>query len=205
MAGFARKKGLRWWLAWVMLLCAAVAWLVAVALYSTGHFRWLWLPGWGVIASWPVYVLSLKIMAHSEARDMLAAARDWHFLKANDEQGDAHDRNIEDRVDGALRHMWNSRQGGGTPQGQFAGIFFLIILTVGTWLIWDLLRMGPALLAEIILDGDILPANPALSDRLPISEPWYKTALLNTGLHFISAAGIATLIEVLVKIYWPRH
>jgi hypothetical protein len=193
------KRGLRWWLAWVMLICAAVAWLVAVALHSTGAYGWLWLPGWGVLASWPIYVLALKLRAISEAAQLLSA-RDWHFLKATDEKGDADDLVTEEHIERILNQAWQGERYGSSNDGGLAGFLLLIIVTVGTWLIWDLLRMGPALMAEIILDGQIVPANPSLLDRLPTSEPWYKTALLNTGLHFITLAALAVGIRFIIII-----
>jgi len=75
----------------------------------------------------------------------------------------------------------------------------LAIMTVGTWLIWDLLRMGPALIAEIILDGVLVPTYPEIKERMPYEE-WYKTAFVSTGLHF-AAAALCTVVLVTIWKY----
>jgi hypothetical protein len=93
-----------------------------------------------------------------------------------------------------VRRLGGLEEASRTGEDGLLRIVLLAVAPLGTWLIWDLLRMGPSLMPEIILDGVIVPAHPEIEERIPC-EPWYKTAFAGTGLHFAGAT-LCTVVLV---------
>ena len=60
-------------------------------------------------------------------------------------------------------------------------------LTLGVWTLWELIRFGPTLLADIIIDSEAVASTPSLAMRIP-SENWFRSALGETYLFFLSLA-----------------
>jgi hypothetical protein len=198
------SAGLRWWIALLMAGCACLAWFLA-EIPATVRFGSFWHSGLAVLATWPVYVLVLFLRAKAEGK-RLDLAGHWDSLKTLDERGEFQDRDISEQIDRVVNKGWEATRYQGSNQGGgvLLGYLLLTIMTVGTWLIWDLLRMGPGLMAEIILDGVIVPAYPEIKERMPY-EAWYKTAFINTGAHFAGAALCTVMLVTLWKFTHLPH
>jgi len=192
------RAGLRWWLAVLLIGCAALAWCLA-GLPALAPRRLIWGPALAVLATWPPYVLALYLRARIEG-PRLELAGHWDALIARDERGEYLDREVSEKVEYTLNKGWESTRYSGQEGGAFFELIVLTVVTIGTWAIWDLLRMGPGLMAEIILDGVVIPTCPQIAERMPSPEPWYKTAFASTGLHFFGAA-VCTLVLVIIWKY----
>lgn len=189
------SKGVRWWIAFLLVGCSGLAWFLA-GIPATARFGGVWHSGLAVLATWPVYVVALFLRAKVEGH-RLELAGHWDSLMARDERGEFEDRTVSERIDRVVNQGWESnRYQNSNP---LLGFVAMTVVTVGTWLIWDLLRMGPGLMAEIILDGVLVPTYPEIKERMPY-EAWYKTAFVSTGLHFVAAA-LCTVVVVTVWKY----
>jgi hypothetical protein len=195
------RKFLRWRLGLLLLGCLL---LTGLLISIPTPIQPSWQVAIAVLAAWPIYLLFLYLWARSETRRLNLAGH-WDMLVARDERGEFQDRHTSEQIDKVVRQAWDGSRCQSSAQGNnLLGMFILACVTLGTWIVWDLLRTGPALVAEIILDGVIVPTYPEYSDRLP-SEPWYKAAFLNTAPHFASAALIAILLATLSTVYPHTH
>jgi hypothetical protein len=191
-------KGGRWWIAFLIVGCAGLAWFLA-GIPATARFGGVWHPGLAVLATWPVYVIALFLRAKAEGH-RLELAGHWDSLMTRDERGELEDRAVSEQIDRVVNNVWSSNRSQNSQNSNPLAEFVLMtVVTVGTWLIWDLLRMGPELMAEIILDGVLVPTYPEIEGRMP-SEAWYKTAFASTGLHF-TAAALCTVVVVAAWTY----
>jgi hypothetical protein len=188
-------RGFRWGMAYLLVTCAVLAWLFVV-IPATAHIGVIWRSGLAVLATWPIYVAALFFWAKVEGRRLNMAGH-WDTLLARDREGELADNAFSDNIDGTFdKDWWTTRYLG---QDALPALLMLAIASVGTWLIWDLIRMGTPLMAEIILDGVIVPIYPEIKNRMP-SNPWYETAFFSTTLHFAGAAFI-TIVCVTVWKY----
>jgi hypothetical protein len=192
------NRTLRWRVGFLIVGCIALACELAM-LRATMHFGGPWHAALAVVATWPLYVLGLYACAKSESRKLELAGH-WETLKGHDELGEIMDRETAAKIDRGVGRVWDSLryQQGGNGGGALLGIFLLTIGTVGTWTIWDLLRMARALVAEIIVDGILVPACPHLADRMPTGS-WWKNVFTSTTVHFFAAGFCATGVVLLVK------
>jgi hypothetical protein len=100
-----------------------------------------------------------------------------------------------------MRRAINQGVQHGLRQGGGASLWVLIILvavTLGTWLIWELIRGAPALLADTIIDAELVPSRPHLIFRMP-ARRWLSEAFGSTALQFIGL----TIAAYLLGISWP--
>jgi hypothetical protein len=66
------------------------------------------------------------------------------------------------------------------------------------WLAWDLIRRGPGLLADTVIDGVLIPERPQMAASMACSS-WQKNLASSTFAHF---AGMA-LMAIAAAIFWP--
>jgi hypothetical protein len=189
------SSGFRWRIALLLVVCGALAYMFA-SIPATSGISVIWRSALAVLVTWPVYVVALYFWARVEGRRLNMAGQ-WPSLLARDQRGEMEDREASEKVDSAVNKVWEASRY--QTQRDLLGFLCRVIATAGTWLIWDLLRMGPALMAEIILDGVVVPIFPEIQDRMPC-EPWYKTAFLSTLVHFLAAA-VCTVVLVTVWRY----
>jgi Flp pilus assembly protein TadB len=187
------NKSLRWRIALLLLLCIAAACGLA-SLPVAQNIGGPWRGALAVMAMWPVYVWRLRAFARAESRHLELSGH-WDSLITHDQLGEQDDRNMSEKIDRIVKKVWeggrNQHGDRGDPQANLLAFVVLTIATLGTWTIWDLLRMAPSLVAEIIVDGVLVPAHPALGDRMP-SYPWWKNAFASTALHFFAIAMCVT-------------
>jgi len=66
-------------------------------------------------------------------------------------------------------------------------LIFVGGLTLGTWLVWLLIANGATLLAETIVDAELVPAKPQLACSLQHLD-WRAEAFGFTAIHFLGLA-----------------
>ena len=74
------NKRFRWWLVAVQAECALLACLIAGWLYDFLPHSTLLAPAVGIFATWPFYVLSMRLRAKSEVRNLHLKGH-WETLK----------------------------------------------------------------------------------------------------------------------------
>ncbi len=84
----------------------------------------------------------------------------------------------------------------GLQQGGAANPLVLVILTaltLGSWLIWELIRSGPSLIAEVMIDAELVKAEPTLAIKI-ITHRWLPETLGATAFHFFGLSVVAFLL-----------
>jgi len=164
LRGHLRENGgVRWRVAWLLAQSMLVSGLVVGAFHSAGVLGSQWHPCLVLIAGWPLFALGFIADAKKRTQ-RLDLFEKWTPSLLRDELGEIRDRLTSKRISEKVDLVWNSaaRQSGQNNGGGVIVIILLILLTAGTWLVWDLLRRAPALMAEVILDGIIAPAHPEM-------------------------------------------
>jgi hypothetical protein len=197
------NKSLRWRIGFLMAGCIVGASALA-AIPATNHAAGACLRVLAVMSMWPIYVYGLYACAKAESRHLDMAGH-WDSHLIHDQLGEMNDRNVSEKIDRIVKNVWEgNRYQQGNQGGALLGFVVLTIATLGTWTIWDLLRMAPALVAEIIVDALLVPAHPALADRMPPTYPWWKNAFASTALHFLAiglcVAGVLAVGETIPVI-----
>jgi len=191
------NKKVRWRIALLLTGCILLAWRLGT-IQATLHFGGPWHICIAVMATWPIYVFGVFECAKSESRT-LSLAGHWETLTIHDQLGEMNDHNVSGKIDRGVNKVWDSlRYARGNNGGEILAVAILAIGTLGTWTICDLIRMAPALVAEVIVDGILIPAQPSLAGRIPAS-PWWKYTFANTALHFFAMGMGATASFVLWK------
>jgi len=162
---------------------------------ESGSSAWGCLLGLAVVLQWPIFVWLM-------GRYSLYLADRDDFLQ-HFEEGIAHDVESEARESSGVFALEDERlraaiNGGirGGIQGSAGGalpIFLLIgLLTLGTWIFWQLLRSVPSLLAETILDRPLAERHPNLTEHVVI-EPWRQNVFAGTALYFLGLTFVAMI------------
>ena len=184
----------------MLLGCALWSVLVDIWLERVGFgfrpYRW----STSVFAAWPMFLLLLRWRAGVEARRCDVVSESWDRFVSCD---DAAERRPAPGLKSPARISAENElsRGIGKIAGQPGGVFIimaLIAITVGTWLAWDLIRLGPSLLTDTMIDGVIVPARPQMAAGIA-SEPWQRNLASSTFFHFIGMA----LMAIVVAIFWP--
>lgn len=132
----------------------------------------------------------LRAMDHHVAEGLLAERIENHRLYAEPSEEELRwQRSFSQGLQNA------SQQGGPTS---FPVLLIVGLLTLGTWILWDLLRCSPAILAEALLDGAVARDHPGIADRIAI-EAGHANTLAGTALHFLS---LGIVVILLVGALW---
>jgi hypothetical protein len=102
--------------------------------------------------------------------------------------------------------LWRAMQSGmDNAQAQEGGGAALLLRPI-VWLLWctglDVHRIGPTLLAELMVDGPLAARFPALAHHMPIQK-WYLTALDYGGMRAAAIAAITWVVALILAIIAP--
>src|SRR5262245_55817316 len=184
-----------------LLGIAATVALGAVYLLGLAGMRgWGMRSFWAVLAAWPVFVWLLRWRAGVEFGQMTRQMTEHELQFARlDELDDSESQLLREATEAERachRAVMESSRG--------AGPLTLLLLggvTLGCFLIWDLVQFGPTLLAETIFDAEMVIARPDLI-LTTTHRDWRAEAFGATGIHFgglaIAACCIGATLPFLI-------
>jgi len=188
----------RWTVALIILLCGAFAAVASLGMWRAGlelsGMRW----AFAVAASWPLFLLLLYWRAGAEFRrfdvknDAQAFVRFDERVEFELAMASARPSSVQWHFEESFQQAFSREAGRVAGSGGFPALIFLTMITLGGWLVWDLIQLGPTLLTQSILDGWLLPAHPSLAAHVH-SQSWAKEAAAYSGLHFLALSVIAFL------------
>jgi hypothetical protein len=196
-----KKSSPRWKMAGMLVVCAAFAFWAAWFAAARGAALNGPAEAVGVLAAWPLLVVLLRCIARIESQ-RINSAEEWTQFAYIDRMDAAHIRTPEQEermrqiqrgIDSGIRSGMQQGQGGEAV----AVLLLLGILTMGVWLVYSLIRQSAAILAGIILDGEIIPAHQREFMLVPTS-PWYKETVAATGAHFLGLLLSIVLLAYLI-------
>jgi hypothetical protein len=183
-----------------LFISAVPGTLVAILAHAMGVSLWGPAPALALLAMCPVFVLVCRNIADRLYRkfDFLSdlntnIALDMALdIEASEKQYGPRSEFSQSFQDTFWREVG---RGMGKDVGSGGIIVFLIVglITLGSWIVWDLMKYGPALFSEIIYDGCLSEKCPALYQRASV-EPWMKNALTVAAVYFIILAVIAIIL-----------
>lgn len=200
----------RWRVAGLLGVSFGAGSLAATAAWTAGLHLPIGVAGFGILVAWLLFARLL----HAEARRLcrafapLGMADDFLPTAETFVAHDALAEHLEARrlyeppdPDSPWQRGFRSGMQSGLQQGgpmALPALLIIGLLTLGTWIVWDLLRLSPMLLAETILDGAVAEAEPDLAHRMPI-ENWRSNALAGTAFHFISLAVVIVVLAGVLR------
>ena len=214
-------QGVRGWLyetrspRWLTTGLLAVSLLagagVACAASQSGLRSIPWLCFIGIVAAWPVFLSLVRWQAGRMIR-CLEALHDGRSYLARDiqaERDDFFDIGFWDRTENrqafAESFQREAASFGGrlisTPFGPFV-LLGLGVATLGMWLLWDLVKNGPTLLAEAFVDDAFPRRHPQFAEPMH-TEPWLPNAVIATCVHFVGFAFCASGIALAIMLFRP--
>ena len=197
----------------ILLVCTAMGVLADAWLRHMGFgfrpYRWMI----AAFAPWPLFLGLLRWRAGVEARRLDLVATMNQFVVHDDAAEQQECNPQRSQWQRAIEEAWgreNARATGdalGRATGG-GGIFVIVILlavSMGTWLLWDLTRLGPTLLAETMIDGVLVPAEPRLARQMH-SGHWLKNIGPACYFHFVGLAFAGLLLGIFLPpdSFWPR-
>ncbi len=197
----------------MLIVCAVAGAAFDLWLQHTGFafrpYRWMI----AAFSTWPLFLALLRWRAGVEASRLGLVEKTRHFV-VHDEAAEEQEANPQPgKWQKAFNNAWDqegqrafSREMGRATGG--GGVFVIIILLVvsmGTWLAWDLIRLGPTLLAETMIDGVLVPAEPRLALHMD-SDRWLKNLAPSTGFHFMGLAFAGLMLGIFLPpdSLWQR-
>ncbi len=193
--GWLRKeRAPRWTVSLLLVVCAAFAALLD---------HWLQLLGielramrWGAVAlpCWPLFAVLLRWRAAAEFQKFELDRIGPEFLR--------HDEHLSASAT-TTQSSWMLDCKAGARQGLRAGLqqggahplvlVVLSALTLGGWLVWELIQSAPSLLAEVMIDAELVRSQPSLATRI-VTREWLSETLGATALHFFGLSVAAFLL-----------
>ena len=156
---------------------------------------------WSVAAAWPVFLFLLHRRTSVEC-GKLKIDNEFERLIALDEREEATENApLSDRTERNLR-VFNESFSRECGRGGPAGIYLMILLslsTAGAWLVWDLIRNAPKLIAEMLVDAHFMPAHPRLYRAIE-SGSWFRQVGAATAVYFFGLALIVLFVVADVGI-----
>lgn len=159
-----------------------------------------------ILAAWPVFVMFLH-------RAALKLDKRHHLLRnlessiSADEQRTSQENRrrfgeLSEEERKFQESFWNgfhqgmSRGGGGSV---IVGLY-LALLSLGTYLIYHLIREGPDLLADVICHK-LLPERITEFHARFNAQNWWHNAFSATAIHFLGLAAVGMLLAALIPIF----
>ena len=154
----------------------------------------------GTLTAWPVFLLLIRREGQRLLGEFDDAASMQHYL-ARDESmlrqeffpvtspGSTNYREVFWRTFG--------RESGKLP---LPILLTLGAATLGLWLLWDLLRLGPTLFAEALVDDAFPRCHPQIAEPVH-TEPWLINFLGSTAIHFGGFACCASFVILNTLLY----
>ena len=176
----------------------------AFAAFQCGLRSIPWLCFIGIIAGWPVFISLVRWQAGRMMMCLEALGDGRKFIFRDEamereifsDTGSANEeafwRSFRER---GSDEMWNAAGKGGLPS-----IFAMGLFTLGTWLIWDLVKSGPTLLAEAFVDGTFPRRHPRLAAPMH-TEPWLQNTIIATCIHFGGLAFCVSGIALVIVLF----
>ena len=184
---------------------------VAFAAFQSGLRSIPWLCFIGIVAGWPVFISLIRWQAGRMVR-CLEAMRDGRHYLARDtlaERDDFFEIGFWDRTENRQAFAESCQREAvrcgstllSTPLSPFV-FLGLGVVTLGMWLLWDLVKSGPTLLAEAFVD-DVFPRrHPRLAEPMH-TEPWLQNAVIATCIHFAGFAICAAGVALAIMLFQP--
>jgi hypothetical protein len=142
--------------------------------------------GVAVLCTWPVYLALFSTLARREAEQF-----DWPSIDYASVD-DALTRKADAREESFAEVLRSVRTSGSSAPNAGPALILLGLLTLGTFLIYDLIRSSPALLAEKVLDNLIHQSSGMVSRfGLGTGRNHYFAA---TSIHFLSLTAVTMLL-----------
>ena len=184
---------------------------IAVAAFESGLRSIPWLCFVSIMAGWPVFIWLIRWQAGC-MMGCLDSIRDGQHYLARDtvaERDEFWEIGFWDRTENrqAFARSFSreaARCGGrliATPFGPVA-LLALGIVTFGLWLLWDLIKSGPTLLAEAVVDDAFPRRHPRLAEPVH-TEPWLQNAVIATCVHFGGLAFCVSGIALVLVLFRP--
>ena len=158
------------------------------------------------LAAWPVFVVLLRWRASVEWRHLHLDRVGLEYLRYDEGVEAAlvapkspEQLRREDNIRRALNDSI-SRESGKLGGGGLPVTLFLAALTLGCWTIWQMIRSGPSLLTNVIIDGEAVPSSSALATRID-REHWFSSAIGQTYPYFLALAFAAFLLGLSLPFF----
>jgi hypothetical protein len=164
-------------------LCAALSVTIGYGLARCGVRGWGTRAFWSVLAVWPVFVLLVRWRCAVDFQQMDLGNRDRvNRLIAADELASLDsNRQVSEGERAVYRELGNGL--GRAIGSNLLTALLLGSITLGCWLIWDLIRNGPHLLADTIFDAEVVPPRVDLITSVTHRD-WRMEALGFTAIYF---------------------
>lgn len=156
--------------------------------------RW----AYAIIPTWPLFVFLVRWRAGVESQQLDFEQLGEAFI-ALDERAEASFSKplLSDDIHEGIAAGFRS----GMQQGGGGSLFFGMILaaiTLGGWLVWELVRGGPRLLADTMIDAELVRSHPQLFEKV-ITYPWMAELFGATAIQFVGL----TIAAFLLGLSWP--
>jgi len=160
--------------------------------------RW----AFAVLPAWPLFVALVRWRAAAEWERLNLKKKLGREYQLHDESAEAvpfvvktqkqleWDQGVQSGIRGGLQQNGVGRIGA-VPWV----LFIMVAVTIGTWLVWELIKGGPKLLANTIIDSELVPSQPKLVFKMETYK-WFPETLGATALHFLGLALAAFLLGI---------
>ncbi len=213
----------RWSVVSALLISAVPGTAIGVAAYWLGASAWGPAEAIAVVAMWPIFIgvswrMAERLLAGNDVLLNLEANIGYDMECEARENANAYGSQygdiglgIEGRCSEREESIWRGINSGMQQNGggmTLIGLVLVVLVTVGTWLVWQLIRYGPTLFSELIFDEFLLRKMPGLSARASV-QPALGNALAATGIHFVGFATVVLLLggmlSCLGMVSIPHH
>jgi len=204
----------KWQTARVLALAFLPGCAVTLLAVHFGLNPWGPAPALGVLVTWPAFIFLTENLSARLAREknLLTGfesniAHSYAELARENRPPDPGNSDVIDQ--GISSGIRSGIQSGGAQSGGglIAALPVFIILALGTlggWLVWQIIRLGPDLLSEAILDLHLAQTNPRLAEVTSL-ESWHKNAFTLTAIHFVILAVIALLLGATLLLFHQSY
>ncbi len=163
-----------------------------------------WLCFIGIITGLPVFIWLVRWQAGRMAAclDAMGDARKFIFRDEAMEREDFADTGFPSEE--SLSQFFRKTSSEAAGKGGLPAVLAIGLLTLGMWLIWDLVKSGPTLLSEAFVDGVFPRSHPRLAEPLH-TEPWLQNAVIATCVHFGGLAFCASGVALVIVLFRPPN
>ena len=179
---------------WLFLASMVPGAAVAVLARICRVDGWGVAPALGFLVQWPVFVLLTGWQCERWTRRNDVVRKVEEAIPLDEATEARENAGLYSEADSGIRQAIENGLRSGTQQGGggLPGLLVLGCLTLGTLLVWDLIRIAPTLFAETILDGPVARRDPSLAGRLEL-ENWRQNAFGSTAVHFLGLALVSVV------------
>lgn len=143
-------------------------------------------PALAVMVAWPIYIFLMRKTANRLLHRMEKTAS-LHHYQSMDVSEPYREWSDEDVSSWRLAITREFGRGGPTA---LPALIFITLVTVGTFLIWQLISYSCELVADMIVDGGLAEKR---FSTAALSEAWLGNAFAATTVHFVGFAVVAWL------------